>query len=173
MHFVATQIGRKCLCCARSWRCSSSNGRFRESLVNSQFEHIFYHPGQQSFQKGRGLFQTWVRVHFYQPRVKVFVENEVIAEQFKAKSAFVRVYCLSDSTERLEDTFVHLGDQIFVDTEVFVCIVVVYVVLKLGITQLVSILKIAIIGGILLHSVIGQVNKGIVNVFEVDGVLAG
>ena len=81
-----------------------------KKLVNSQLEHVLYHPRQEHLQQAGAFFQTRVRVDLDQPKVKVLIKDEIVAKKFKAVFSAVWIDLLSDSVESLADDALHLGD---------------------------------------------------------------
>ena len=59
---------------------SLPNRRLREDHIDCQLQHVFNHAWQDSFQKIARLFQAWIRVDFDQPRVEIFIQDEIVAE---------------------------------------------------------------------------------------------
>ena len=87
---------------------ASADAILREGDIDCELQHVFDHAWQQAFEQLARLLQARVRVHFDQPRVELLVEDEVIAEEFEAELAPVRIQCFPHCVEGLQDDFVHL-----------------------------------------------------------------
>ena len=62
----------------------------------------------------------------------------------------------------------HLGHKMAINARSTFRIVLVDIILKLREAQLISVFEVTVIGGMLLHSIIRQVNESIVDVLEID-----
>ena len=80
----------------------------------------------------------------------------------------MRVNLLLDSVERLAYYLVHLRHQIPVDIDILVWPVLVNVTLEAREAQHVAVFEVPIVLGVLLHSVVSQVHKCIVNIGQID-----
>ena len=72
-----------------------ANGR--EDLVQSQFESIVKHPGQEFLEDIGRLLDAGVGIHFDQPQIEVVIDDIVVAENFEALLPFIRIqfpFCL-------------------------------------------------------------------------------
>ena len=142
--------------------------RLREDHIDCEFQHVFNHTWQDSFQKIARLFQAWIRVDFDQPRVEIFIQDEIVAEKFKAEFSSIWINCPSHSIECFDNDFMHLRHKMAINTRSTFRIVLIDVVLKLREAQLISVFEVTVIGGMLLNSIIRQVHESIVDVLEVN-----
>ena len=83
------------------------------------------------------------------------------------------IYSLPYGIECLNDNLMHLRHQISIDIDIPIGIVLINILLKPWEAKLISILKVSIISGMLLHRIIGQMHKGVVNIFQVNAKLSG
>ena len=147
---------------------ASADAVLRERNVDSELQHVLDHPRQQALEQLTRLFEARVGVHFDQPRVEVFVEDEVIAKEFETELAPVRIQCLSHCIESLQDNFVHLWNQVLEHAHTTLRVVLINIVLEHREAQHISIFEVAIILCMLLHCIVREVHESIVNVLEVD-----
>ena len=140
----------------------------RENLVYRQLQHVLNHPRKYGLQELTWLFETWIRVYFYEPTVEILVDYKVVAEHLEAVLALVWVDRFANRVNRFDNLLFHRWHQVFINIYTASWVLVLYNLLEARVAQLVSVLKLAIWIKLLLHSVVGQVNSRVVNVLKVD-----
>lgn len=123
-----------------------------EQLVEGQREGVAQHARQQSLKQLRALLEAGVRVGLDQPRLQLPVHYEVKAEDLKAVLPPVRVQFPSRRHRRNRRVVLHLGEDAEVEG------IVVEVGLEGGEGELVAVLEGPVVGAVLLHGVVRQVD---------------
>ena len=141
---------------------------FRKDHIDGQFEHVFYHAGQQTLEELARFLQARVRIDLDQPGVEVFVEDEVVAEELEAVFAAVGIQRAPHRVKSLEDDLMHLRHEVVVDGDAAVRVEVVNVLLECRKAQLVTVFEVTIIFSMLLDSIIGKVHESVVDILQVD-----
>jgi hypothetical protein len=83
----------------------------------------------------------------------------------------VGVYLLADRVERLRDDFLHLRNHVLVDVEVFIWVELVNYRLEAWKRKLVAILEVPVMLAMLLHRIIRQVHKCVVDICHINAEL--
>lgn len=78
---------------------------------------------------------------------------------------------LAHCVESLDYDLLHLGHQVVLDADIFVCVVLVNVVLELVETQLVSVFKLPVGLALDLHCIVCQVHKRVVHVLQIYAIV--
>ena len=137
-------------------RHSLSEARRREEGVYSDAEGAVQHVGDDSLEYGALCrLDAGVSVDFDELHLEVRVQHEVIAEDFEAMRALVRIYVLIDSTKGVRDYTFDLRPEdvsLEVDTKLGVRFVKVLLIVLEG--DLVAYFMLAIVICLLLDSIV-------------------
>jgi len=139
--------------------------RRRINRVDRDLDSIIDHGGDKTCNVGRAELKAGIRIDFNEPGLQVFIKHKVIAKDFKCILAALRVQLPRARLNRISNKLLDLWqDRLH---EVHLHILCVQVLLELGIRQLISILKFAIVCTSILNSVISQMDQSILHIFNV------
>ena len=134
-----------------------------KEYIERQFQHIIDHAGQQFSEPIWALFQTRVRVHLYQPDLKILVNEEVEAEELEAKLPVLRVQFLTNTLHRHFYYLLHPPHQLI--SEVNLRMLLLQEFLKPCKWDYVPILELPVISSEPLDCVISQMNERLLQAF--------
>ena len=148
-----------------------ADSALREHNINCQLKHVLNHSRKQLLKQLARLFEARIRVHLNEPAVEVLIQDEVIPKELEAELSAVWINGAPHCVESLQNHLVHLWHQVIVDQHARLRVVLVYVVLESREAELVSVLEVTVVLCVLLHSIVCEVNEGIVDVLKVDAKL--
>ena len=145
----------------------------REDGVQNHSKGIVKNFRDDSCEERAGHFQAGVGVDLDQVEAEVLIQHEVVAEHLKGVVQPTRVYLTIHCPVGVGHQLPDLGDNMLEDVDVHVWVRLPQVLLEIIQTQLIPILILPVVVGVLLHRVVGQVNKLVMHVLYVEFLARG
>lgn len=117
--------------------------------------------------------QTRVRIALNQKDLERLVDHEVVAEHLERIALPQRVDLRADGPEAVGDQPLHARKEVPHEAHGLVLVAAVQEPLEVVDAELVGVLEAAVVVGVGLHGVVGEVHKAVGQVLEVEGLAAG
>ena len=151
----------------------AEDGRRLEERVDRDSEAVVEELGNDAREEGRAHLEAGVRVGLNQIHLEVVVNHKVVTEDFECVFVARGVDLLVDGAEGVRDQALHYGEQVPHETNGLTRVVLVQVALEVVDRELVPTLEFAVVLGIHLHRVVGEVHEARAQVAQVERLRGG
>jgi hypothetical protein len=143
----------------------------REEQVQSQFECIVDHSGDHSFQSSRGGLKARISVDLDKPRLEILVNHEIESKYFEGGRCVPLAEQWIGGLDGIGGDAFQLRQYQFSEAQMFVCVVEIF--LEVVVAEFVAVLVLAVLVGVDLYGVVGEMDELVLGVAQLKFVAAG